>query len=91
MITFNALQVLIFLPLTIVQCLPIESPWVTAPKDKMVSPRCIRRDFFALSQALVNIITDSLTLLIPFLLFVDLRVNKRVRWALMTVFLLGIL
>lgn len=96
MIVFNCLQVLTFLPLTIMQCLPVESPWVTAPppKDnKLVSPppRCIQRDVYALVQALVNILTDSLTLLIPFLLFSHLRVNKRVRIALMTVFLLGIL
>jgi len=91
MIAFNTLQVLTFLPLTIAQCLPVGSPWVTSTKDKVSSSRCIRRDAYAIAQSLVNILTDSLTLVIPFFLFADLRVNKRIRWALMAVFLLGIL
>jgi len=87
MIVFNLLQLAIFLPVAVVQCLPIESPWVTAPKG--VPPRCIRRDIYSLSLAVVNIVTDVLTLLIPFLIFLDLKVNRRVRSALLAVFLLG--
>ena len=106
MIVFNLLQLLSFLPVAVVQCLPIESPWVT---DRRVVPKCVRRDLYSLSLAVVNITTDVLTLLIPFFIFLyvhsaprrgrfrltwttsDLKVNRRVRNALLTVFLLGAL
>jgi len=79
------------LSLTLVQCLPIQSLWVTTIQDKLHSPKCIRRDIYAIFQSSVNIVTDALTVLIPFLLFLNLKVNKRVRNALLGVFLLGTL
>ncbi|KAK0633142.1 hypothetical protein B0T14DRAFT_386729, partial [Immersiella caudata] len=87
MILFNLLQLLTFLPIAIVQCLPIEAPWVTLPGGGR--PKCIRRDIYSLSLAVVNIVTDVLTLLIPFFIFLGLKLNKRVRNALLAVFLLG--
>lgn len=91
LITFSCLQVLTFLSITMVQCLPIESLWITTIKDKLVSPKCIRRDIYAISQSVVNIVTDALTVLIPLLIFLNLKLNRRVRNALLTVFLLGTL
>ena len=67
------------------ECLPIESPWVTRTGAK-----CIQRDVYSITLAVVNILTDVLTLLIPFFIFLGLKVNPRVRSALLTVFLLGI-
>ncbi|KAK5660703.1 hypothetical protein OQA88_12068 [Cercophora sp. LCS_1] len=84
MIVFNILQLLTFLPVAIVQCLPIESPWVTVP-----NARCIRRDIYSITLAVFNILTDILTLLIPFFIFLGLKVSTRVRNALLAVFLLG--
>lgn len=91
LIIFSCLQVLTFLSITMVQCLPIESLWVTTIKDKLVSPKCIRRDIYAISQSAVNIITDALAVLIPFLIFLNLKVSRRVRNALLAIFLLGTL
>jgi len=87
MITFNLLQLFTFLPLAIVQCLPVHAPWVTTPGSGAAS--CLRRDIYAMAQAIANILTDILTLLIPFFVFLDLRVNRRVRIALMSIFMLG--
>jgi hypothetical protein len=87
MILFNLLQLLVFLPIAVVQCLPIEAQWVTLPGG--ARPKCIRRDIYSLSLAVVNIVTDVLTLLIPFFIFLDLKLNRRVRNALLVVFLLG--
>ncbi|KAK3336642.1 hypothetical protein B0T19DRAFT_45651 [Cercophora scortea] len=85
MIGFNMLQVLGFLPATILQCSPVEYQWLFTPGG-----HCVDGAAFSLAMASTNIVTDVLTLLIPFWIFLDLKVTKRVRYALLTVFLLGI-
>ncbi|KAL1836604.1 hypothetical protein VTJ49DRAFT_4879 [Mycothermus thermophilus] len=77
-------QLLAFLPATIFMCQPVEYAWLGVGKG-----RCFRADFFALSLAVFNVVTDVLTLLIPFLAFVGIKLNKRVRFAILTVFALG--
>ncbi|KAK1758624.1 hypothetical protein QBC47DRAFT_375283 [Echria macrotheca] len=84
MIVLNLMQLITFLPLTLLQCNPIQLVWLSAPADQ-----CIRRDVYSVSLSVVNITTDILTLLIPFFTFLDLKVNKRVRIALTSVFMLG--
>lgn len=89
MIIFNCLQVMVFLTLTIIQCLPVGAVWMMTPKERRTSPQCIRREVYAISQAVANMTTDALTILIPFWVFFDLKVNKRIRNALLGIFLLG--
>ena len=86
MIALNLAQLFTFLPVAIARCLPVESSWITVP-----SAKCLRKDIFDVSLAVANIATDILTLLIPFSIFLGLRINKRVRIALLTVFMLGAL
>ena len=88
MIALNLAQLFTFVPIAAVRCLPIESSWMmmTVPNAK-----CLRKDIFDVSLAVVNIATDILTLLIPFSIFLGLRINRRVRIALLTVFMLGAL
>lgn len=84
MIILNLAIMVTFFTIFLLQCLPVESLWIGGPTAK-----CIRRDVFAISLATMNIFTDFLTLSIPFLLFLGLKVHKRVRNALLAVFLLG--
>ncbi|KAK3694794.1 hypothetical protein B0T22DRAFT_453449 [Podospora appendiculata] len=85
MIGFNMLQVLGFLTATILQCSPVDYQWLFAPGG-----HCVDGAAFSLAMASTNIVTDALTLLIPFWIFLDLKVTRKVRYALLTVFLLGI-
>ncbi|KAK3363387.1 hypothetical protein B0T25DRAFT_596600 [Lasiosphaeria hispida] len=84
MIWFNVLQLSSYFPAAILQCIPIQTPWTTTPGGK-----CIERDIYSLALAVTNIVTDVLTLLIPFWIFLDLKVNKKIRNALLIVFTLG--
>ena len=89
MIALNLAQLFTFLPIAAVRCLPIESSWMTTVM--VPNAKCLRKDIFDVSLAVVNIATDILTLLIPFSIFLGLRINRRVRIALLTVFMLGAL
>ncbi|KAK3349174.1 hypothetical protein B0T25DRAFT_547383 [Lasiosphaeria hispida] len=84
MIVFNLALMVTFFLIFLFQCLPIKSLWVTVP-----SAHCVRRDVISVSLAVANIVTDILTLSIPFLLFLSLKISKRARNALLVVFLLG--
>jgi hypothetical protein len=66
------------------QCDPIASRWEVATGAK-----CIRVDILSVSMATVSIVTDLLTLSVPFALFLGLRVSKRMKNSLIVVFLLG--
>lgn len=90
-ITINCMQMVCFLTLTIMQCLPVGSLWLRPTKNKQQSGKCLRREIYAISQAVMNITTDALTILVPFWIFLDLKVNGRVRNALLGIFMLGAL
>ncbi|CAP64898.1 uncharacterized protein PODANS_1_12890 [Podospora anserina S mat+] len=85
LILFNILQVCAFLPATIFNCTPVEYVW-TKPTG---SGKCFNSGLFAVALASTNIVTDILTLLVPFVAFKDLRLGWRIRAALLTVFALG--
>lgn len=86
MIWFNMLQLLAFAPVVVFQCLPIEYNWRGVSEGS-----CIEGGIFSTTLASTNVLTDILTLWIPFWAFLDLKVNKRVRNALLAVFGLGAL
>ena len=84
LITVNLIHMIIFFFCFLFQCVPVESRWLAGPKAK-----CLRTDLLSISMACISIITDILTLSVPFVIFLDLRANKRMRNALISVFLLG--
>ncbi|KAM7191026.1 hypothetical protein V8F33_009143 [Rhypophila sp. PSN 637] len=86
MIWFNMLQLLAFMPVVVFQCMPIEYNWRGVKDGK-----CIKGAVFSTTLASINVLTDILTLWIPFWAFLDLKVNKRVRNALLAVFCVGAL
>ncbi|KAK3330526.1 hypothetical protein B0H66DRAFT_66210 [Apodospora peruviana] len=86
MIWFNLLQLFSFLPVVVFQCDPVEWNWRGSAQGK-----CIKGAVFSTTLAAINLLTDMLTLWIPFWAFLDLKVNKRVRNALLGVFCVGIL
>lgn len=85
MIWFNMLQLLAFLPIVIFQCHPIAYNW----RGTVEKGSCIKGAIFSVCLAVINVITDILTLWIPFWAFLDLKVNRRVKNALLGVFCLG--
>jgi len=86
LIVFNVVQLLTFLTIALVQCIPIEAPWTMSR-----TARCIRRDVYSTALAVTNIVTDILTLLVPYCIFMGLKMNQRARTALLSVFMLGIM
>jgi len=86
LVAFNATQLSIFLTIALLQCVPLKGSWTMSP-----TVQCIRRDVYSIALAVTNIFTDVLTLLVPYRVFLDLKMNQRVRNALMSVFMLGIM
>lgn len=87
LIVFNAVQLVTFLSIALLQCVPLEAAWTMSSKD-----RCIRRrDVYSTALAVTNIVTDILTLLVPYWLFRGLKMHRRARIALLSVFMLGIM
>jgi len=84
LIAFNLAHVVTFFTGFLFQCWPIESRWMAG-----ASAKCLRVDVLSLTMAGLGIVADILTLAIPFVLFLELRVSKRARNALLGVFLLG--
>jgi len=84
LIAINLAHMATFFTVFLFQCWPIQSRWMDGEKAK-----CIRTDMLSITMAIVSIVTDILTLSIPFVLFVNLRVSRKTRNALIAVFLLG--
>lgn len=80
------MQLFAFLPATIFHCHPIEYNYLGVEKG-----RCFAAAPFTVAMAATSILTDILTLVVPFVAFLDLKLNNRIRIALMTVFTLGAL
>ncbi|KAI1337819.1 hypothetical protein F5Y15DRAFT_145016 [Xylariaceae sp. FL0016] len=68
------------------QCIPIEKSW-----DPLVEGTCIDRRVLFTASSAFNILTDLLVLGLPLRIFVDLKIPRRTKIALMVVFLLGFL
>lgn len=86
LIAFCVAQVLAFLPPTMFMCQPVQFTWLGAGKG-----RCFHPGAFTVALASTNILTDILTLLIPFIAFLSLKLSDRIRYALLSVFTLGVL
>lgn len=84
---FNlALMVAIFI-VVIFQCDPIAFNWDTS----IEGGKCIKQGTFYLSTAALTILTDVLVLALPFWIFLDLKMPRKAKIALIFVFFLGFL
>ncbi|KAB5562783.1 hypothetical protein GE09DRAFT_1219382 [Coniochaeta sp. 2T2.1] len=75
----------------IFQCNPAHLAWTTAWFEREGLGYCINAGAFTISAGALAIFTDLLVLIVPFCIFLDLRINKRMRNALIAVFMLGIM
>ncbi|KAI0914356.1 hypothetical protein F4823DRAFT_572941 [Ustulina deusta] len=71
---------------TILQCIPINKTWEPALEGTCID----RRILFTVSSSF-NILTDMLMLALPLSIFINLKIPRRTKIALMVVFLLGFL
>jgi hypothetical protein len=68
------------------QCFPIEKTW-----EPFLEGHCVDRRILFVASSSINILTDLLVLGLPLRIFIDLKIPKRTKIALMFVFLLGFL
>lgn len=79
-------MVAVFFAITL-QCLPIAFNW-----DKTIrGGRCVDRPVLYVSTAAFNILTDVFIIGIPLWIFMNLKIPRRTKVALMFIFLLGFL
>lgn len=71
---------------TVLQCIPINKTWDTGLEGTCID----RRVLFTVSSSF-NIFTDMLILALPLRIFIDLKIPRRTKIALMFIFLLGFL
>ncbi|KAI1312138.1 hypothetical protein F5Y03DRAFT_265299 [Xylaria venustula] len=71
---------------TVLQCVPINKTWETSLKGTCIDKRVL----FTVSASF-NILTDMLMLALPLRIFINLKIPRRTKIALMFVFLLGFL
>ncbi|KAI1754328.1 hypothetical protein F4782DRAFT_51049 [Xylaria castorea] len=71
---------------TVLQCTPINKTWETSLQGTCID----RRVLFTVSSS-INIFTDILILALPMRIFIDLKIPRRTKIALMFIFLLGFL
>ncbi|KAB5560287.1 hypothetical protein GE09DRAFT_86452 [Coniochaeta sp. 2T2.1] len=75
----------------ILQCNPAHVGWTTPWFEReALGYHCIDAAAFTISAGALAIFTDLVLLIVPFWIFLDLRINKRMRNALIGVFMLGI-
>ena len=79
-------MVAVFFAITL-QCLPIAFNWDPSVRGG----RCIDRRVLYTATSALNIATDLLILGVPLWIFVDLKIPRRAKIALLFVFLLGFL
>lgn len=84
--TFNALQAIAVFLVALLQCIPISANWDAAA---MATAKCVDVSFHVTISCL-TIFTDILVLIIPFWIFLGLKMPKAAKVALMGVFTLGI-
>lgn len=70
----------------IFQCSPVESFW-----NLKLGQRCIDQKAFAISTALLTIMTDVIVVAVPFWVFLGLQISKKKKIALTGVFSMGLM
>ncbi|RYP03087.1 hypothetical protein DL765_010600 [Monosporascus sp. GIB2] len=82
--TANVAHMVAVLFIIVLQCIPIEKTW-----DLSVPGRCVDRPILFTTVSAFNISTDLLILALPLRIFIDLKIPRRTKIALMFLFLLG--
>jgi hypothetical protein len=90
LIAFNVSQVTAVESVVIFQCHPLHLSWSTAFFAPERMGNCISAGTFTMSVASLNFCTDILVLVLPYRIFSVLKINKKMRNALIGVFMLGI-
>ncbi|KAI1139887.1 hypothetical protein F5Y05DRAFT_380366 [Hypoxylon sp. FL0543] len=85
-IIFNTVLMVAIFITVIFQCIPIEMNW-----NLMVPGHCIEQFKFGVAAASLTIMTDIVSVALPFYIFLGLKINKNRKIALIGVFMLGVL
>lgn len=85
-VIFNTLLMVAIFITVIFQCIPIEMNW-----HPLVLGHCIEQFKFGVVAACMTIMTDIISVALPFYIFLGLKINKNRKIALIGVFMLGIL
>lgn len=85
---FNALQAIAIFLVAMLQCLPIEANWDFAVKADP-STKCIDNSFHVIISC-ITILTDIAVLILPFWIFLGLKMPTAAKVAVLGVFMLGI-
>ena len=88
LIVVNILAGTALLLACLLQCVPIHTYWQI--KMRKMYGSCFKMDIFSVSSGGINVATDLATLSVPFIIFLGLRVQRRVKVCLLVVFSLGV-
>jgi len=69
------------------QCWPLDMAW----KPGATQGQCIRMDIFSVTMACLDIATTIAVLALPYMIFLGLKINMKIRLAIISLFMLGIL
>ncbi|KAI1306361.1 hypothetical protein F5Y03DRAFT_406064 [Xylaria venustula] len=86
LLAFNALQAIAVLFVAIFQCIPISANWDSAVK---ATAKCIDPAFHVINSS-ITIFTDLLVLIIPFWIFLGLKLPLAARIAIIGAFITGL-
>jgi hypothetical protein len=89
LIAFNTAQLISGMAFTLFRCRPVHLAW-TAYFSPESMGHCGNLASYIMTAGSINILTDLLVLILPFRIFLDLKINKKMRNALITMFMLGI-
>jgi hypothetical protein len=86
LLVINVLMMFSLTIAAIFQCYPVQKFW-----DRTATPgSCMKMNIFMMMSSALNIITDLAALCLPFIMFLGLRMQRRVRFVLLGVFSLGV-
>ncbi|KAI1802340.1 hypothetical protein F4811DRAFT_563320 [Daldinia bambusicola] len=85
-IVFNTVLMIAILLTVIFQCTPIELNW-----HPLVPGNCIQQFTFGVVAACMTIMTDIVSVVLPFYIFLSLKIKKNRKMALIGVFMLGVI
>ncbi|GJC93700.1 CFEM domain-containing protein [Colletotrichum higginsianum] len=86
---FNIALMIAIFTTVVFQCQPISYFWEKAGRNPPTAGKCIDMGAFYVSTASLTIFTDVLALALPFWIFLGLKMQIRVKIALLAVFALG--
>ncbi|KAF2963213.1 hypothetical protein GQX73_g10355 [Xylaria multiplex] len=86
LLTFNGLQAVAVFFVAIFQCLPVEANWDSAVK---ATATCVKPVFHVIISS-ITLVTDLLVLIIPFWIFLGLKLPLAARIAIIGAFLTGL-